>query len=64
MSPMNLPTPTPDEVKEFTALYEREFGVVLGESEAWEAATRMLRLFYLGTYGSHIPALPLSHQQI
>lgn len=48
---MNLPTPTPHEVKEFTALYEREFGVALDPEEAWEAATRTLRLFCLGTYG-------------
>lgn len=48
---MNLPTPTPREVEDFTALYAREFGVVLSENEAWEAATRTLQLFYLGTYG-------------
>lgn len=48
---MNLPTPTAQEVKEFAALYEREFGVVLNEGEAREAATRTLQLFYLGTYG-------------
>lgn len=48
---MNLPTPRAEEVKEFAALYEREFGVVLSEGEAREAATRTLQLFYLGTYG-------------
>ena len=48
---MNLPVPKPDEVKQFAALYEREFGVVLTADEAWEAATRTLQLFYLATYG-------------
>ena len=51
MPTIALPVPTPDEVQEFTALYEREFGVVLGQEEAWEAATRTLRLFCLATYG-------------
>jgi hypothetical protein len=57
---VNLPIPTPDEVKEFAALYEREFGVVLSESEAWEAATRTLQLFYLGTYGLRTKAPAVS----
>ncbi len=48
---MNLPVPTPQEVQEFATLYKRKFGVVLGEKEAWEAATTTLQLFYLGTYG-------------
>jgi len=48
---VNLPIPKPDEVKEFAALYERDFGVVLTPAEAWEAATRVLQLFYLATYG-------------
>lgn len=55
---MNLPTPTDREVQEFAALYERKFGVVLGEKEAWEAATRTLQLFYLGTYGLKTQAPP------
>jgi hypothetical protein len=48
---MNLPIPTAEEVQEFAAFYEREFGVVLNADEAQDAATRLLQLFYLGTYG-------------
>lgn len=49
--PMNLPTPTPDQVREFTSIYQEEFGVTLSQDQAWEAATTTLQLFYLGTYG-------------
>jgi hypothetical protein len=60
---MILPTPTPEEVREFAAIYEREFGVALDEEQAWEAATRALRLFCLGTYGLDAkPAEPPSNQ--
>jgi len=48
---MNLPTPTPQEVEEFRALYKAEFGVMLSEQEAWDIATRALQLFYICTYG-------------
>ena len=48
---MTLPTPTPEEVREFATIYQREFGVALDEEQAWDAATRTLRLFCLGTYG-------------
>lgn len=51
MPTIALPVPTPDEVREFTALYARTFGVELSQNEAWEAATRTLRLFCLATYG-------------
>lgn len=61
---MNLPTPTSDEVKEFAALYEREFGVVLSAEEAREAATRTLRLFCLGTYGLKTKAPAMSPETI
>lgn len=62
---MNLPTPTPDEVREFATIYEEEFGVVLSQNEAWEAATITLQLFYLGTYGlkTKAPSLPLAVTQ-
>lgn len=49
--PMNLPTPTPDQVREFATIYAEEFGVILSQSQAWETATTTLQLFYLGTYG-------------
>lgn len=49
--PMNLPIPNAQEVQKFAAFYEREFGVVLSAEEAREASTRLLQLFYLGTYG-------------
>ncbi len=48
---MNLPTPTTEQVREFATIYQEEFGVALSQSEAWEAATTTLQLFYLGTYG-------------
>lgn len=51
MSTIALPVPTPDEVCEFAALYARTFGIELSQNEAWEAATRTLRLFCLATYG-------------
>jgi hypothetical protein len=50
---MTLPLPTAQEISEFRALYQAEFGVVLSENEATEAATRTLQLFYLATYGLH-----------
>jgi len=57
---MNLPTPTPDQVREFTSIYQEEFGVTLTPDEAWKAATTTLQLFYLGTYGlkTKAPASP------
>lgn len=68
---MTLPTPTPEEVREFTAIYQREFGVMLDEEQAWEAATRTLRLFCLGTYGLKVKpaaeppaAPPTAHDSI
>jgi hypothetical protein len=48
---MALPTPTPAEVAEFKRLYEEDTGTGLTDEEAWEASTRMLRLFCLATYG-------------
>lgn len=48
---MNLPTPTTEQVREFSAIYQEEFGVALSPDEAWDAATTTLQLFYLGTYG-------------
>ena len=48
---MNLPTPTPEQVREFSTIYQEEFGVALSPDEAWDAATTTLQLFYLGTYG-------------
>lgn len=48
---MTLPTPTPEEVRQFAAIYQREFGVALDGEQAREAATHALRLFCLGTYG-------------
>jgi hypothetical protein len=48
---MTLPTPSPEKVREFATIYYQQFGVVLSESEALEAATLTLQLFYLGTYG-------------
>lgn len=53
---MNLPTPTPEQVREFATIYEEEFGVTLSHSEAWETATTTLQLFYLGTYGTKTKA--------
>ena len=55
---MILPTPTSDEVASFRTLYETNFGVVLSEEEAWDVATRVLRLFCLATYGAPKPLPP------
>lgn len=46
-----LPVPTPEEVAEFKELYQKLYGILLTDDEAWEAATRTLRLFCLATYG-------------
>jgi hypothetical protein len=52
---VNLPTHAPDEVEASKAVYIRMFGKRLTDEEAWDAATRTLRLFYLATYGgTHI----------
>ena len=51
-----LPVPTPEEVADFRRIYARSFGVELTEAEAWEAATRTLRLFCLAAYGLPEPA--------
>jgi hypothetical protein len=59
-----LPLPTPEEVRQFAALYERKFGVVLDEKQAWEAATRTLRLFCLVTYGWPGAQKPIPSQDI
>ncbi len=53
---MNLPTPTPDVVREFTTIYQEEFGLSLTLSEAWKAATITLQLFYLGRTESNFLA--------
>jgi hypothetical protein len=47
---MNLPTPTPQEVEEFKELYLRKYKKQLTDEEAWDAATRVLRLFYMCAY--------------
>ena len=44
---VGLPIPNPDEVKQFQALYERKFGVVLTEAEALEVTTKALQLYYI-----------------
>lgn len=43
----SLPTPNNEQVTEFRALVERERGITLSEDESREAATRLLRFFYL-----------------
>jgi hypothetical protein len=60
MPTIALPVPNPDEVEQFRALYARTFGVELSENEAWEAATRTLRLFCLATYGLPDTSSPLT----
>ena len=57
---MNLPTPTPEQVREFSTIYYEEFGVALSPDEAWDAATTTLQLFYLGTYGLKTQTLTLA----
>jgi|GEM_PF-3166260 len=48
---VNLPFPTAPAVQEFQTLYRAEFGIALSDDEAWEAATLILQLYYLCTYG-------------
>jgi hypothetical protein len=48
---MTLPVPTPPEVEAFKKIYFEEFGVELSNGEVYEAATIVLQLFYLVTYG-------------
>ena len=48
---MTLPSPTDAEVAEFKAIYDQKYGTDLTPEEAREAATILLQLFYLGTYG-------------
>jgi hypothetical protein len=45
-----LPIPTAEEVKEFQALYLREFDVALSLSDATELATKAVQLFYIKNY--------------
>ena len=44
---MDLPTPTPEEVQRFAALYKAHFGVELTPETALEESTRLIRYIYL-----------------
>ena len=46
-----LPLPTPKEVQDFKKIYREKYGIEMTDKEAWDAATRTLRLFCLVTYG-------------
>ena len=48
-TPLFLPTPAPESVEAFRALYQTRFGRDLTEEEARELASHYLLIYHLGT---------------